>query len=424
MKNISAKLSIFAMLIALWGIGAACSTQRAAETHPIEEAPADAEINTALKLIEKMPDSPLGYNQLAILYIKKARETGDFGLNSKAETAVQQALAAAPGDAGARKLQASLHLTFHRFGEALELGKQLVKESPSDPFVFGVLTDANAELGNYAAAVESAQKMVDLKPNSVSYARVASLRALHGDHAGAVEAYKLAARTADPSDQEAQAWCLSQLGSELWKSGKYAEANAVFDEALQIFNGYHLALAGKGRVLASLGDLELAVKMLVEAQKRVPNADTIALLGDVYEKLGDTEKAAQQAALVEVVEQKLGQAGDQNRLALFWADRDTKLKEALDIAARGYAERKDIYTADVYAWCLFKNNRPAEAAKIIEKAMRLKTNDARILYHAGMIAKARGNKPEAKRLLALSLKTNPVFDLKQAEIARQTLETL
>lgn len=415
-------------MIAVVAIGSGCSYQyasgTAADVTTASAAETDAETSEALRLIEKMPESPLGYRALAVIYMKRWRETGDAVFIAKSQSAVDHGLGLSSDDQTLRKLNASLHLSSHRFAEALELGKQLEKELPNDQFVFGVLTDANAELGNYAAAAEYAQKMVDLKPNSVSYARVASIRSLYGDHAGSVEAYKLAAKTADPADREAQAWCLSQLGSELWKNGKYAEANAVFDEALQIFNGYHLALAGKGRVLASLGDLELAVKILIEAQKRVPNADTIILLGDVYTKLGDTEKAAQQAALVEVVEQKLGLAGDQKRLALFWADRDAKLKEALDIAAREFAARKDIFTADVYAWCLLKNNRAAEAAKIIEQAMRLKTNDVRILYHAGMIAKARGNKPEAKRLLALALRTNPVFDLKQAEIARQTMETL
>ena len=135
------------------------------------------------------------------------------------------------------------------------MGKQLLKDHPDDAFVYGVLTDANAELGNYHEAVAAAQRAVDLKPNSNSYARVAHLRSLHGDHQGAVEMFKLAARTADPQDKEAQSWCLTQLGNELWRNGKYDQAGKVFDEALQVFPGYYLALAGKGRLLASRGEM-------------------------------------------------------------------------------------------------------------------------------------------------------------------------
>lgn len=385
---------------------------------------ADKEIDAAMRLIEKTPDSALGYNQLAVLYIKRARETGDFKLNSQAESAVQKALAVAPNDVSAQKLQASLHLTFHRFAEALELGNRLVKEFPDDPFVYGVLTDANAELGNYPAAVEFAQKMVDIKPNSQSYARVAHLRSLHGDHPGAVEMYKLAARTADPQDKEAQSWSLVQLGNEFWRNGKYDESGKVFNEALQVLPGYHLALAGKGRLLASRGDLASAARLLTEAKNRFPDPDTMILLGDVYTALGDGEKASEQYNFVQAGEEKLGEFHDAHRLALFWADQDKNLDEALEIARQDYAEIKDIYAADILAWCLYKKGNLAEAKSMIGEAMRLKTNDARIYYHAAMIERGLKNKPAARRLMETALKLNPEFDVVRAREARKILDEL
>lgn len=385
---------------------------------------ADKEIDAAMRLIEKTPDSALGYNQLAVLYIKRARETGDFKLNSQAESAVQKALAVAPNDVSAQKLQASLHLTFHRFAEALELGNRLVKEFPDDPFVYGVLTDANAELGNYPAAVEFAQKMVDIKPNSQSYARVAHLRSLHGDHPGAVEMYKLAARTADPQDKEAQSWSLVQLGNEFWRNGKYDESGKVFNEALQVLPGYHLALAGKGRLLASRGDLASAARLLTEAKNRFPDPDTMILLGDVYTALGDGEKASEQYNFVQAGEEKLGEFHDAHRLALFWADQDKNLDEALEIARQDYAEIKDIYAADILAWCLYKKGNLVEAKSMIGEAMRLKTNDARIYYHAAMIERGLKNKPAARRLMETALKLNPEFDVVRAREARKILDEL
>ena len=49
------------------------------------------------------------------------------------------------------------HQHQHQLGaEGLEAGKALQKEFPDDAFVYGVLTDANAELGNYDAAVDAA----------------------------------------------------------------------------------------------------------------------------------------------------------------------------------------------------------------------------------------------------------------------------
>ena len=156
-----------------------CVKQEASKVENSEktavEISADPEIAKAQMLIEEMKDSPVGYNRLATLYIKKARETGDFSLNGKAENAVDEALKIKADDAVARKLKAALQLTFHRFDVALELGKQLEKDFPKDAFVFGVLTDANVELGNYEAAFEYGQKMIDTKPNTSSYARAAHL---------------------------------------------------------------------------------------------------------------------------------------------------------------------------------------------------------------------------------------------------------
>lgn len=425
------KVFIFLFIILntiLWGGG--CSTQKDVLAEPgknvreNESGTKYADIANAEKQIETNPKSAKSYVQLASIYIKKARETGDFSLNSKAETAIKKALQIDEKDISARKLKASLHLTFHRFPEALEAGKMLQAEFPNDEFVYGVLTDANVELGNYKEAVEAAQKMVDLKPNMSSYARVAHLRSLHGDHNGAVEMYKLAARTADPMDKESQSWCLVQLGDELWKNGKYAESEKVFDEALQNFPNFHLALAGKGKVRASQNDFETAVKFLTDANNRVPSVETAILLGDIYTKQSNSEKAKQQYDLVEIIEQKIGVNNDQKRLALLWADHDKKLDEALAITKRESELRKDIFTADALAWCLYKKGQLTDAKTAITNALNLKSNDARILYHAAMIEKDLGNAKEAKELLEQALKLNPMFDLIQAENARKALSEL
>jgi tetratricopeptide (TPR) repeat protein len=429
-KRVIFQFLILAALLFLIITGGACSTktteqgtvEAANNTTPAESK--DEEIGEALKLIEKVPDSPTGYVRLAAVYIKRARAAGDFSLNSKAETAIDKALQIAPEDVPARKLKASLHLTFHRFPEALELGKELQAEFPADAFIYGVLTDAQVELGNYKEAVEAAQKMVDLKPNSNSYARVAHLRSLYGDHAGAVEMFKTAARTADPQDKEAQSWCLAQLGDELWKNGKYAEAEKVYDEALQNFPNYHPALAGKGRARAARGDFETALKFLNDANNRVPNVETAILLGDIYTRQGSSEKAKQQYDLVELIEQKIGVNNDRKRLALLWADHDLKLDDALAITRLEYASRRDIFTADALAWTLYKKGQLTDARAAITAALNPKANDARIFYHAGMIEKDLGNRAEAKKWLESALKINPMFDLLQAENARKALSEL
>ncbi len=399
-------------------------TVKAENPEPVvSSAPENAEIQTAQKVIEKNPDAVGGYNSLAIAYIREARKSGDFSLNSKAETAVNRALEIEPENYDAQRLQASLLLTFHKFQEGLEAGKKLQQKSPQDPFGYGVLTDANVELGNYKEAIDAAQQMVDLRPGMESYARVSYVRSMHGDSDGAIEAMKMAASIADPLDKEARAWTITHLGNEYFKVGRYEEAEKQYDTALKILPDYHFALTGKGSVRAAAGDYENAVKFYTQSQEKVPLTQTIIPLGDIYSKIGKSEEAQKQYELAEFIEQKLGNS-DRRTIALLWANQNTKLDEALQTARAEHEKRKDIYTADIYAWTLYKKGQFEEAKKVIAEAMRLKTKDAQIFYHAGMIEKALGNKKAAADYLQKAIKLNPAFDILQIENAKSALREL
>lgn len=387
------------------------------------ETSTDAETARALERINEDPGSPAGYVGLASIHIRRARLSGDFSLNSKADAAIDRALAIAPDDPASLKLKASLHLTFHRFAEALRLGRRLEQDYPADAFVQGILTDANVELGNYDDATAAAQKMVDLKPNSAAYSRVGHLRSLHGDTAGALEMYRLAARTADPADRESQSWCLNSLGDVLRRSGRWSDAEKVYDESLTVLPDYHLALAGKARTRFAAGDKETAVTIIEKLNQRLPNAENSIFLGDLYKLTGRESDAAGQYELAEVLESSPAN-DDRKRLALMWADQDRRLDEALAIVKNESELRRDVFTLDALAWVLYKSGQLSEARRAAREALNLKTNDARILYHAGMIEKALGNREEAIRLLTLAVKTNPAFDPIQADIARRALAEL
>ena len=427
----SATVTSLFLLVLLGGACTQNSSSASVEPQAVESksestAITDAtkrQIETAQKLIDKNPKMPNGYNTLAVAYIRAARESGDFSLNSKAETAVSRALEIEPENLNSQKLKTSLMLTFHRFEEALESATKLQPKSPQDAFFYGVLTDANVELGNYKEAVDAVQKMVDLRPNMESYARVSYVRSLHGDSSGAIEAMRTAVQSANPMEKEPQAWCLVHLGDEYFKIGNYAEAEKQYDLALKVFPNYHFGLAGKGRVRAAQNDFESAIKLLTESNYRVPNVENVIFLGDVYSKLGKSDEANKQYELAQFIEQQFGNL-DQRRLALLWADRDTKLDEALTIATREHEVRKDIFTADIYAWCLYKKGQFQEAKSVITEAMRLKTKDARIFYHAGMIEKSLGNKKAAADFLRKAIQLNPAFDILQAEKAKAALQEI
>jgi hypothetical protein len=57
-------------------------------------------------------------------------------------------------------------------------------------------------------------------------------------------------------------------------------------------------------------------------------------------------------------------------LALFYADHDIKLDEALALAHKEFEVRHDIYTWDALAWALYKNGKYQEASDAIDNALR------------------------------------------------------
>ena len=60
----------------------------------------------------------------------------------------------------------------------------------------------------------------------------------------------------------------------------------------------------------------------------------------------------------------------------------------------------------------------------MKEALRLETRDAKLFYHAGMIAARLGKTVEAITHLERALATNPNFHVLQADVARATLDEL
>jgi len=321
-------------------------------------------------------------------------------------------------------LRAALLLTYHRFDEALVAARRAQHARPEDHTVYGMLTDALVELGRYEEAYAAAEKMVLMRPDTASYSRMSYLSALRGDSDSAIDLMRRAVNAASPQDPESLSWCRIHLGDELMNVGMRSEAEREYDLALRAFPDHHLALAAKARARTAAGDLERAVEFYKRAQDRVPQPDTAIALGNLYAKLGRDDDARREYELAEFIERSGGKAAStySRQLAIFWANQDRNLDEALAIAEREKRARPDIYSSDALAWCLYKKGRASEAATQIAEAMRLGTRDAQIYYHAGMIYDALGDRKKSAGFLKLALEVNPHFDLPQAKIAKHNLE--
>ena len=180
----------------------------------------------------------------------------------------------------------------------------------------------------------------------------------------------------------------------------------------------------QGRALAAQNDLAGAIPQMERAVRRLPDPVYVAALGDLYKLTGRERDAATQYELVEHIA-RLNQLNGtlyNRQLALFLADHDLKAEEAYANAKKEYEARRDVYGADAVAWTALKAGKVREAQAAIRDALRFGTRDARLFYHAGMIARAAGDKSSARDFIERALKLNPQFDPLQASIARKALE--
>jgi Flp pilus assembly protein TadD len=80
-----------------------------------------------------------------------------------------------------------------------------------------------------------------------------------------------------------------------------------------------------------------------------------------------------------------------------------------------------VYIDDAYAWALYRAGHVDEARRMSAQALRLGTRDARLLYHAGAIAIAAGDRAHGRGLVTQALALNPGFDFTGSAEARKLL---
>src|SRR6266571_2401004 len=191
MKHIAALLLLVLVLLVLGtAAGFAQSPSAPAET---KLSPAERNMAQAKKLIEKNPKDFEAYNALASALSRRARETSDVIFYTQAEEALQKSFAISPDNFDGERIHVWLLLGKHEFAAALDAAKKLNQKMPDDVMLYGFLTDANVELGNYKDAEAAAQWMLDLKPgNTPGLTRAAYLRELFGDIDGSLDLMNMA----------------------------------------------------------------------------------------------------------------------------------------------------------------------------------------------------------------------------------------
>jgi tetratricopeptide (TPR) repeat protein len=357
-------------------------------------------------------------------FLQKVRETGDPRYYASAEAAFKRALDRDPDSAAALAGLGSLELGKHQFREGLEYARRARAAAPEIVRFYGIEVDALVELGRYEEAGRALQRMVDLKPNLASYARVSYFRELHGNLDGAADAMRLAV-SAGGMAAENVAYVQTLLGNLELDRGRLSQATHAYRAAQARYPHYAPAAAGLARVHAARGDLTGAIRRYRSVVTRLPLPEYVVSLAEAELAAGRTAGAERDLDLVRVEERLFRLAGvnTDTEIALFEANHGSRSR-AVALAKRAYGNAPSVRSADALGWALTRAGHPGSGLALAERALRLGSRDPLFLYHAGMSARAAGRRELARRYLERSITLNANYSPLYAPRARRALREL
>jgi len=390
--------------------------------------PVEVAIKTFQARIQANQNDAVSYTLLGEQFSRQARETGDVSAYQRAEQALDQSLELLPDYAPAKTSLASIYYAQHEFTRSLDLAGQVYEASNRNPQARIIMADSYLSMGQYEQAQAIYNELGNTSVTPPLLARLANLAELKGDSEQAVKLIRRAAGDTLRSGgtRENAAWYLLRVGDIYFNRGEIDQAGEFYAASLRVFGHYYLAYAGLGKVHAAQGNYDEAIEYYQRAVDIVPQPDFLAALGDLYVLTGQPEQAKIQYDTVEYIGKlaALNQQVYNRQLANFYSDHDLKPNQALNLALAELKVRKDIYGYDTAAWAYYKNGKFQEAKDMMDQALTLGTQDARLLFHAGMIAHALRHDEQARQYLEQALAINSHFSVLSAAQAQKTVQSI
>lgn len=352
---------------------------------------------------------------LATIYIKEGRITGDHAYYDAA--AMQQVNSILKNDADnfeALTYKSLIYLSQHHFAEGLEVAEKAKAINPANAFIYGLLVDANVEMGNYTRAVANSDSMVSIRPDMTSYSRISYLREIHGDYPGAIDAMLRAVEAGVPGDEGTE-WTRVQLGHLYENTGDIKRAEMHYTIALDERPDYAYALAGMAHIAIANHDYTKAIQYYLKADSLVADNVFKEELVDVYKLAGENGKAVKlaqsvvedmsKASKAELTNENIGHYSDRELAYAYLKVNDND--KALTHALAEYNRRPDNNDVnETVAWVYYNQNKADKAIPYIKEALKTNCRNPSLLVHAGLIYARAGEKKLAKKYLEESTASN------------------
>jgi tetratricopeptide (TPR) repeat protein len=383
-------------------------------------------IEGLLDNIRRNPENNKAKLQLAMAYIQESRVSGDHAYYDEASLKLlNEVLDKDPKNFDALCGKTTVLLSQHHFTEGLASAQNLVGQYPSAAFGYGLLVDANVELGNYTEAIKFADKLMSIRPDLRSYSRVSYLREIHGDYDGAKEAMTLAVKSGSIGLEQTE-WCRVQLGKLYEITGDLENATKHYQMAVAARENYPFAQAGLARIARKKGQNTEGVALLENANKSIIEPSFYDDLSDAYfvqnqrgkaneaaktliKMLGGNHNEAEAHATDKAIPEH-GHYADKELAEAYLKIDD--LEHALFHANLEYARRpENIDINEVMAWVQYKSGAFDKAVPFIEKALRTGSQKPELLWKAGQIFLKNNQEKRGNELIKKALNINKNLEI-------------
>ena len=398
--------------------------------------PNDA-VQTLQGVVADNPDSAVGHYELG-------RALSQISDPERAEQEWQEAARLKPYMVDAERALANLAFEKGDFARLETAATSIITANPTSPEGYGLRALALMNQKEFASAAADAHKAIEVAPQSgVGYLEMGNLRALEHKF-GEAEGWYKQSLSHDPNSTEAlrglsncylaekqldkgiaavQAQIAispensqfhTLLGGLEFDKKNYGEAQAALSKAVALDHHNADAYAKLCQVQAATGGIDEAIHTASDAVRENPKiADLYILLGNLYERKADLEKA--KAAYQAALDVRHDDPKASNNLAYLLLETHGNLDSAWHLAeAARRAMPGSSVVADTLGWALYQKAMYPQAIEQFQEAIRLaaqnkEPDNATYHYHLGL-AYAKAQRPAlAKEHLKRVLKIDPKY---------------
>lgn len=361
--------------------------------------------------------------KLSEIYIYEARVTGEHpyyynaALTTLNETLKDTTRLTADQHFTALFYKSTVQLSQHKFNDALATGNKALALNNVNSGIYGVLVDANVEIGNYADAVKNCDKMISLRPDLRSYSRISYLREIYGDMKGSIASMEQAIEAGAPYS-EYKCWTIVTMGKLLENHNKLDSAMAYYKFATEERANYPFGIAGMASIEGKRGNYAKADSLYSVALKAVPEISFVMDRAKLYQKQGKKAEADKLIPEIESMFREDIESGHNVNMefAFFLLDFKHDFKQALSVGLKELKLRpNNIDVNRLLAFAYYANGDKANAAKHIKTAMKTNKQEGDLYCISGLI---NNDKKQIKK----GFKIDPYQDHVFADRAREMVK--